>query len=178
MKLTVRINYHTSWGESLWICGSIKALGKWDENMAYPMIYIGNGEWEAVLNFKSNKTFEYKYFLKSSNNRFWESGINRTFNFENNTDVDIRDFWRPQVDPRNTMLSKVFTHVLMKPDKSIALKSNTTYNKAICFKLREALVPKGKHMAIIGNTTALGNWKKPIKLNNTEYPGLAPYHFN
>lgn len=170
MKLTIRINYHTSWGESLWICGSIKALGKWNESMAYPMIYIGNGEWEAVLNFKSNKTFEYKYFLKSNNNYFWENGLNRVFNFENDTDVDIRDFWRPQVESKNTMLSKVFTQVLMKPEKTIAFKSGTTSNKAICFKLREARVPKGKQMAIIGNTTALGNWKRPIKLNNTEYP--------
>ena len=37
MKLTLRINYRTKWGESIWLCGSIKALGNWEPEHAFPM---------------------------------------------------------------------------------------------------------------------------------------------
>jgi 4-alpha-glucanotransferase len=170
MKLTMRINYRTKWGEGLWIGGAIKALGKWSTTEAYPMIYIGNGEWEAVLNFKHPKAFEYKYFLKSDKKIFWESGTNRDFGIYEHDVVEIRDFWRPQIDPDSALFTKVFTDVLMKPAIRTSVRKTLLPDKCIQFQIRAPRVPIGKHLAITGNCEALGNWKKHIPMWNTMYP--------
>lgn len=169
MKLTLRINYQTKWGESIWLCGSIKALGNWEPEHAFPMYYIGNGEWKAILNLKTEKSFEYKYIFKTEKRIFWEFGKNRFFEKNTLSDLELRDHWRPQVDSDNTFLSKVFTDVLMKPVEKYNNKTQQP-EKSIVFKMRAPRVPIGKNIGIIGNCTPLGNWKKPQALYNTNYP--------
>ena len=39
MKLLFRIGYNTAWGESLYLLGSVKELGEWNESKALKMTY-------------------------------------------------------------------------------------------------------------------------------------------
>lgn len=165
MKVIFRINYKTNWGESLWLCGSIKAIGKWDTTNAYPMIYNGNSEWEARLSFKQSKNFEYKFFLKTDeNNIIWEGGTNRIFDFSIEHQIEIRDFWRPQVDADSTFFTKIFTNVLMKHRAAYTNQQESIPNQALQFQLRATKIHENKTPAIIGNNSQLGNWKKPLLL--------------
>lgn len=166
MKVIFRINYKTKWGESLWLCGSIKAIGKWNPSDAYPMIYNGNGEWEARLSFKRSKTFEYKFFLKHDHHPIiWEGGDNRELFLIDTDQTEIRDFWRPQVDTESTFFSNVFTKVLMKHNLFEPEKIGPRPKQALIFQLRSAKIPEHKNLGVIGNIPVLGNWGKPILMD-------------
>ncbi|MDA3929870.1 MAG: 4-alpha-glucanotransferase [Prolixibacteraceae bacterium] len=169
MKVTLRINYHTNWGESISVVGSTEALGNWETTNAFPLYYNGKGDWEAVINFNEKINFEYKYIVKQANHRpIWEGGPNRVFNCSKFKQIDIRDYWRPQVDIETPLFSKVFSDVLMQHQPSNDIKINAS--KVIQFNLRAPRVPKGKSIAIIGNNESLGNWKNPIKSNSSNFP--------
>lgn len=160
MKVTFRINYHTQWGEQLFLSGSEVSLGNWDERKAFPMYYNGEGEWEAVINISEGLSFEYKYFIQKDKNWIsWEGGNNRIFS-ETSDEIEIRDNWHPQIDRNSALYSKVFSEVLMS--HSVNAKANSTRAfKRIQFNLRAPRVPKGKSIGIIGNSEVLGNWKAP-----------------
>ena len=169
MKVIFRINYKTNWGESLWLCGSIKAMGKWNINDAYPMIYNGNGEWEAILNFKNSRNFEYKFFLKNDQNTIvWEGGENRIFNFTVDHLTEIRDFWRPQVDADSVFFTKVFTNVLMKHGPEAQKKEEQMPNQSLLFQLRASKIPEHQKVGIIGNNAELGNWIEPLIMDYSD----------
>ena len=63
MKLLFRIGYNTAWGESLYLLGSVKELGEWNESKALKMTYE-DGIWSTEVDIKRNvKSFEYCYIV-------------------------------------------------------------------------------------------------------------------
>jgi 4-alpha-glucanotransferase len=171
MKITFRINYKTEWGQGVWISGSVKALGNWDTKGAFPMSYIGNGEWEATITFKSSKEFEYKYFVKNPNNLLlWEGGKNRNFNITGFTTVEIRDLWRLQIDEESVLFSKVFTDVLFRRKKKIRTKENNSGKNVLRFSIAVPRVNPDQVVGIIGNNKKLGLWTKPVLMNDSKFP--------
>ncbi len=49
MKITFTINYHTHWGQKLYITGLASELGANDLSAALPLQHKGNGNWETPL---------------------------------------------------------------------------------------------------------------------------------
>ena len=43
MIIKFHIHYNTDWGQQLFVSGSDKLLGEWDESKASPMVFRGNG---------------------------------------------------------------------------------------------------------------------------------------
>lgn len=170
-QITFRINYHTRWGELLYIVGSDKVLGKWQLDNAYPMQYNSNGEWEASVQLDSHEDIEYKYLVKTQDgNIVWEGGKNRVFKSTDYRLIEIRDFWRPQSDTALAFQTQVFTQVLMSHPAQKTRKKSKVYNKALVFNMRESRVPKGMKLGIVGNQYALGNWQKPLLLGPVNHP--------
>ena len=67
MKLLFRIGYNTAWGESLYLLGSVKELGEWNESKALKMTYE-DGIWSTEVDIKRNvKSFEYCYIVRNDN---------------------------------------------------------------------------------------------------------------
>ena len=50
MQLHFHINYHTQWGESLYIVGNIPQLGNGDTENAVEMTLTGPDMWETEIN--------------------------------------------------------------------------------------------------------------------------------
>ncbi|HNW52161.1 MAG TPA: 4-alpha-glucanotransferase [Prolixibacteraceae bacterium] len=170
MKITFRINYKTEWGQGVWIAGSVKALGSWDIQNAIPMLYVGNGEWEATISFKSVKNFEYKYLIKNGDySLFWEGGKNRNFDPEEFTSAEIRDFWRLQINDESVLFSSVFTGVLFKRDQS-EVKNGKNASALLRFTIPAPRVAPDQVMGIIGNNKKLGLWDKPLIMDDSNYP--------
>lgn len=170
-KITFRINFHTRWGESLFISGSHNELGQWNAVEALPMYHNGDGEWEASIVLNTNTVFDYKYLVKNGEqSSHWEGGKNRRFENGSHNLVEIRDQWRPQADPDSAFQTQVFTKVLMPPPVSELKISLKDYKRQVQFCLRETRIPKGKTVAIIGSNKALGDWKKPVLMSPSESP--------
>ena len=170
MKVTFHINYKTVWGQSLWISGSSDPVGNWDEKAAFPMKHVGNGEWEATLTYSSNFTFEYKYFVRNNDNSTsWEGGKNRIFGPFQSKCIEIRDFWRPQIDNESVLFTKVFSSVIFNRKEAIKSEKKSLA-KALRFNLRAPRVAADQTIGIVGNCPALGDWQKPILMDDISYP--------
>ena len=63
------------------VSGEIDQLGNWALNKAKPLDYVGNGEWQILLNAKSlPNEFYYKFVIVDEDTRqsiHWEDGGNR-----------------------------------------------------------------------------------------------------
>ena len=49
MKITFNIDYHTNWGESVYIVGDVAALGAGDEKKAVRMTVEGDTDWSVTV---------------------------------------------------------------------------------------------------------------------------------
>lgn len=49
MRVTFFIEYHTRWGQQLFLSGGIEALGSGNEERALPMQYVDDGWWTATI---------------------------------------------------------------------------------------------------------------------------------
>mmetsp|Transcript_78747 Transcript_78747/g.92056 ORF Transcript_78747/g.92056 Transcript_78747/m.92056 type:complete len:419 (-) Transcript_78747:261-1517(-) len=83
-NLLFNINYKCDFGFSLYVSGSIPALGLWDPSKAVQMNWIEGHNWFTEISVSSEETQEvsYKYFIASENNFnpaqvVWEKGSNR-----------------------------------------------------------------------------------------------------
>lgn len=47
MRVTFFIEYHTRWGQQLFLSGGIEALGSGNEERALPMQYVDDGWWDG-----------------------------------------------------------------------------------------------------------------------------------
>ena len=66
MKITLNINYHTEWGESLYVSGSIPALGNGDVARAVEMNLVSPDMWQLQLDLKNDPgNFDYRFIVKA-----------------------------------------------------------------------------------------------------------------
>ncbi|WP_329564725.1 carbohydrate-binding module family 20 domain-containing protein [Kitasatospora sp. NBC_01266] len=69
----------TSWGQSVYLVGSIPALGNWNPSAAIPLSSANYPVWGGTLSLPANTSFQYKYLIKdSSGNVTWENGANHS----------------------------------------------------------------------------------------------------
>ena len=59
MRVTFFIEYHTRWGQQLFLSGGIEALGSGNEERALPMQYVDDGWWTATIDADEGCTFTY-----------------------------------------------------------------------------------------------------------------------
>ena len=65
MKIKLHIDYHTVWGQNIYVCGSCPELGNWDEKKALKMTCTSSSEW--IVDFETNDTsIEYRYIVKEN----------------------------------------------------------------------------------------------------------------
>ncbi|KAA8494343.1 Phosphoglucan phosphatase LSF2, chloroplastic [Porphyridium purpureum] len=81
-KGTVRfsVNYKTSYGDNVYVCGSVPELGQWNKQKAKRMQFVkgSTDTWRLDVAIPaSTLQFEYKYFVwKAQGERQWEVGFN------------------------------------------------------------------------------------------------------
>ena len=51
MKLTLKLRYHTTFGQSLWVVGNHALLGAGDTANAVPLTYLNGEFWEVTISF-------------------------------------------------------------------------------------------------------------------------------
>ena len=68
MKLTLNINYRTNWGESVFVSGSIPALGGGNYEAAPRLTLTGTDLWTIEIDLpEDTPEFTYRYFVRHEN---------------------------------------------------------------------------------------------------------------
>ena len=78
MKISFNLNYHTQWGEALYICGDLIQLGGGDAREAIEMKLMAPDTWVAELDVDGYVgDFNYFFVVKAPENLGVLSGASR-----------------------------------------------------------------------------------------------------
>jgi len=172
MKLTLCINYHTKWGESLFVTGNIPQLGSNNINAAQSMRCDDFQYWTLSVDIPENiNTFEYSYFVKNEDGSLKkEWGVPHVF--VRGTAVDkslIIDFWQ-DIPENKPLYSSAFVNCINKRDR--VEKSEIPSRGTVTFKVLAPDIRKDEVLALSGETHLLGEWnpQNAVVLNDCNFP--------
>ncbi len=180
MKIKFRINYHTIWGQNLFVSGNADELGNDDPARALPLHYVENGDWKAEADIDENpiKNLSYKYFIREEGKKevVWEWGRHRRIevsSLKNCRNLMFHDVWRPQQDDENVLFSHAFTGNLFKRENRLDTSKNHVSSGAICrLRLYAPRIGKDRSFCITGSAEGLGAWnpEKALVMSDAHYP--------
>jgi len=85
----------TTTGTTVYVVGSIAALGGWDTSAAIPLSAAAYPTWSRLVIVPQSTGFEYKYIKKDSSGTVtWESGSNRTYSTGTASAYSTADTWK------------------------------------------------------------------------------------
>lgn len=172
MKITFNINYRTQWGESLYICGGIPALGGGNDHAAPQLKYMGSGSWQLEIETGVlPEGFTYRYIVKTPD-RAWRMEWGEPHRFEGGgsaTNVAVYDRWSDQPYDKPYYSSAFVDGMLYRPFRSQPLKVEANN---LNIRVHAPMIAPDGILAIAGEGPALGNWdvKQAVRMNDAHFP--------
>lgn len=156
MKIKISIYYHTHWGQSLCISGSVPELGSWDESFAFSMNYDCQGLWMAELEVDDDYTsIEYRFLVKENGEilrREWGDAhvviMDKTKRFE------ITNMWQ-DTPPQQFLYTSGFTDSFFYHQPTTRIHY---YNRTILLLADCPYVERNQELILLGETSYLGVW--------------------
>ncbi|MGF1638691.1 MAG: 4-alpha-glucanotransferase [Cyclobacteriaceae bacterium] len=177
MYLNFHIEYHTQWGQNLYVCGNIPELGSGDILQAKPMRFNPGGKWHLQLLLAQESAIEMEYFyvLKDQVNHVqiaeWGSPRKLQVSKKRFQELILHDEWRAGKQTENVLFSAAFTRNLMAPHaRRFGVKTPKKYNLKIqAFVPR---VPPGCCLCVLGDHSILGKWNttRPMLMQTSAFP--------
>jgi len=184
VQITLRVQYNTSFGQTLYVCGSPLALGAWDSNRAFEMVYTPGSVWQTSFVIPTDRpgSFEYKYLVKNGDGSCaWESGANHTltYNPRRYSVITVSDNWHAQ---DSVMMTGPFKNVIFarnKADKkdspvfsAVADKDEPAKVGDLMIQLRATRINPDHYFCVLGSHPALGSWdeKRAVILDDSNFP--------
>ncbi|MDE7444011.1 MAG: 4-alpha-glucanotransferase, partial [Muribaculaceae bacterium] len=173
MKLIFAIDYHTVWGESLYITGPLPELGNSDDTKALKMELHGAQTWIATIDVKDDTpAFGYRYLVKndidhSIRHEYGEDHMFRPAHVSG--EYRIYDSWQDQPADK-PFYSSAFTDCFCRRTHSDhPLHIRKGY---INLRVLAPMVLPDQVLAISGEPDQLGNWDttRAIIMNDAHYP--------
>ena len=161
MKLTISIEYKTSWGEELVLC-----LG----GKRHPMSYAADGLWKLELpKFSTARPVEYKYEVvrDGATVRSEWSVHTLAVKFAGVKNLVVCDRWqdRPADAP---FYSSAFTRGIFRREETKAKAQEGTAN--VLFQVAAPVLRPNEVLALAGSTKALGKWSKVLPFDDSRFP--------
>ncbi len=163
MKLTLRLRFHTRFGESLLVAGNHSALGNNDPALATPLHYLNHDFWETTLELDQGSIPEdglnYSYVFRDVHGALspdWGRDRCIPKSLLSSENILIVDSWNEPGFPENAFSTQPFRDVLMPRGESPASRPGTFTH---VFRVRVPLVQPGQKLCLIGSVDALGNWE-------------------
>jgi alpha-amylase len=95
VSATFGVNATTSYGQNVYVVGSIPALGSWNTANAVALSSASYPVWRGTVTLPSNTAFEYKYIKKDPDGSVeWESGANRSASSGTGATLTLNDSWK------------------------------------------------------------------------------------
>ena len=172
MKITFNIDYHTNWGESVYIMGDIPALGGGDPKKAVRMTVEGDTAWSATVETPATtEDFGYSYVVISEDGRVKrEWGAPHTFARGGKSHTyQLYDRWQDQPWDKPYYAS-AFTDCICRREKRQARV--LPKNNYITLSVSAPMVAPGWHVAVSGSSASLGHWNpaKALRMSDSAFP--------
>ena len=160
MNVSFNINFHTKWGQTLYIVGSIPELGNWNLEQAKEMQCVDKGNWNLNLELPSkNINLEYRYFVKENNQiRFEEWTRNHDLSINKlQESYYILDHWQNR-SQNTTYYSSAFSNSWFAFSRDNKSKQKLKSEKKIILKVSAPLLDRNESVILSGNQEITGNW--------------------
>lgn len=154
MKLRLYIDYYTEWGQSVYVYGSTKELGNWNEDSAIPMQYVESSKWTLELDVEC-LSLEYKYIIRD------EKGILRIeagFPHKINNlgyRLQVYDWWQDK-DCNQHLYTSAFTNSFFAHTIHLDLKLS---DYSVLLNVKCPIVDRPDELCICGASKELGEWQ-------------------
>src|SRR5208282_3122601 len=173
MKLTFKLRYYTSQGQSLWLVGNHEMLGNGQVEKAVPLHYLNEEFWQATIPLAKEAVpdveIAYNYILREAGGltiQDWGNGrvINPAALAQE--EVLIIDAWNHEGLFENVFYTEPFQRVLLK-DNHAEVRVPAPRVATHTFKVKAPLLARGQTLCLLGDAAALGNWNavEPLLLN-------------
>jgi 4-alpha-glucanotransferase len=164
MKITMRVRYHTRFGQSLFVCGGHKSLGGGQQERALPLRYVNEEFWEAALDLPDAPQLQaplsYYFILRNPDASLIEDfGGDRKLDLAGITcgHALIIDSWNDLGAVENVFFTEPFRKVLLRPDNE-QTGAGSSVGATHFFRVKAPLLPKGQTLCLLGSAGALGGW--------------------
>ena len=171
MYIHFHLHYRTVFGEQIGIQYT-KNKGKKSEDYLFQTV---DGEnWTGKLLIDQKCTLNYNYVLFSSGNKsITEWGHPRQLNITSDSNIIVEEKWRQRANENNAFLTTAFTKSIFRRPIKTHPKSNkpkTNKKNKVTFQLSSASIQSHLVFGVIGNTKEFGEWKRPIIMDDTNFP--------
>ncbi|GHU63935.1 4-alpha-glucanotransferase [Bacteroidia bacterium] len=173
MKLRFQLQYHTNWGQIIYITGCLPELGEWNVNSAKPMLYTGDGNWSLEIDLPNQPlSVEYRYLLFSDGHFSFEDWPKN--HKQDITDADrdytFADNWQ-FIPPNLSAYSSAFKKIERAGSNRKAAQI-AGFDRKICLRVLTPDVKSNQSLALVGNQSVLGAWdiSKALVLNGENFP--------
>ncbi len=174
MKVKFQIEYKTEWGQKLYIIGSAKSLGGFNEREALAMNGGYQGSWYLELDLEEEE-ISYRYFLKGEYSEavfyeFGEARKLRTSQFSNS--VEVKDFWRSARAHDVLLYTSPFKRAFFHREVSAGSRKNKSKARVVRFQLRAPRIGKDYSFGVLGGGSSMGDWteKKVHLMRDADFP--------
>lgn len=172
MKIILNVDYHTSWGESVYVYGTHPALGGNDPKNGVEMKLVGPGKWMLEIDESGEVSdFEFSFVVKAPEKewRFEWGEPHRFVAGAGVSNYDIYAQWQSVPGDKPFYSSAFVDGMLHRSFRDAPLAS---LPGTIQLRVEAPMVSPDEVLAISGSGSVLGNWDpgKAIVMNDSAYP--------
>jgi len=172
MKIRFNINYHTQWGESVYLLGDIPELGGGDPEKAVEMRLGSPDQWNYELSLINHPgDFNYSFIIKAYGKvlRFEWGEPHHFVSADSLSDVDIFSNWQDQPSDKPFYSSAFVSGMLRRDHRDQPLKAKPA---TLIIRVSAPLVYPDEVVVMCGEGKDLGNWdpREAIRLNDAHFP--------
>lgn len=173
MKVKFELHYNTSYGEELFVLGSVTPLGEGQPDRALKMDYVKDGLWSLRISVpKKYTSFRYTYLVKRDGKVLRECEL--SFSFDALPDIDKYFFSDRWVDtPLNKpFFSSAFTKSFFARKGQNNNSSRKIADSNVLLTVNAPTVPPFCSLALLGEGDYFGNWnpQKAFCFDDSSYP--------
>lgn len=172
MTIHFFLDFRTTYGQNLYISGSLPELGSGDPEKAVPMHFTEGFIWEKILKITSlqERIMSYRYLVKSDDGSdFYEVGPERAIGLNSATkDLFLHDEWQGNSESA-PFLTSPFSEIFYSHEHKEATQTHIL-SKELIIRVTVPLVEPEWNLALCGDSPLTGAWD-PLKA-----PEMIPVH--
>lgn len=165
VTLQFQLQFHTEFGQNLFIIGDHILLGNGDIANAIPMQYLNEKSWVATIQWPKAEATDkiiYNYVLVNANgSSIVDWGTDRYLDFKKIQvrKVQLLDIWNHAGYFENAFYTEPFQQVLLKRNETL-VKGKSLKSATHIFKVKAPLLNKDEVICLSGSLKATDNWNE------------------